>query len=184
MITREEAVVLVKKYLRNKENIQFSLASEAILRKLAQLLGEDEELWGFTGLLFNIDYEYTEEDRQNRGNISAQILEGLLPKNGIDAIKANHYIHTDHLPVASLDKALIATVAVVDLIFKTINSIPSKNIAYINPEMLLERLNDSSFTSDNKKSRIKLCVDNDIKIEDFLKLSLQTLTDIAENIGL
>lgn len=184
MISREEALVLINKYLKNKDNLRISLSVEAILKKMAQILNEDEELWSLTGLLFNIDYEYTEGDKENRGTLSSQILEDLLPPEGINAIKANNYLYTDILPVAPLDKALMASEAAVKLIIDTSKSISSKRISDVSIDVLMDRFNDSYFTSNNSVSRVKLCIDNSFKVEDFLKLVLDILKDIAENIGL
>ena len=80
MLDRNEAFILIKKYLRNRNSIRISLAAEAILKELAKKLYKNEELWGLTGLLHNIDYEYTLNDPEKRGVISSQILDGLLPK--------------------------------------------------------------------------------------------------------
>jgi len=182
MITREEALALVKKYLKNKESIRISLYVECILRKIAQVLGEDEELWGLTGLLFNIDYEYTEEDKENRGTVSSQILRDLLPEEVINAIKSNNYLYTDVLPVSSLDKALISTEAAVRLILETAETVPSKKISDLTIDSLLKKLDDKSFMSDKIVSRLKLCKDNGFDTETFLKLSLDAMKDITLNV--
>ena len=38
MINREEAIVLLKKYLRDEDNIRYSLAVEAVIREIAKKL--------------------------------------------------------------------------------------------------------------------------------------------------
>ena len=108
MITRDEAFVLIKKYLRHEDNIRKSLAVEAILREIAKKLERNADLWGLTGLLHNIDYEYTSTEPESRGVLSAQLLEDLLPEKAVNAIKANNYTHTDYIPTTSLDKSLMA----------------------------------------------------------------------------
>ena len=181
MINRQEALSLVNKYLKNKENKLISLYVEAILRKLANLLDEDEDLWGLTGLLFNIDYEYTEDDKENRGTISSQILQDLLPGEGINAIKSNNYLYTDVLPVSSLDKALISAEAAVKLILMVAKTVPSKNLNDIDVDLLLKKIDDNSSASDKTISRLKLCKDNNIDLENFLKLSLSIMRTIPLN---
>jgi len=181
MITREEALALIKKYLRNKENIKISLSVESILRALAKILGENEEIWGLTGLLFNIDYEYTEDDKENRGTISAQILKDLLPEKGINAIQSNNYLYTDVLPVSSLDRALISAEAAVKLILEAAKATPSKNVSDLTTEFVLEKLNDESFISDKTVSRLKLCKDSGLTTEEFLNLALINMRNIFSN---
>ena len=76
LISRDEALELVKKYVKNDKLIKHMLAVEAIMRKLAEHLGENVELWGLTGLLHDLDYELmTLEDSIKRSD--ELILGGL-----------------------------------------------------------------------------------------------------------
>jgi len=174
MINRKEALILIKKYLRGNDNIIHSFATEAVLKEIAKLLNKDENLWGLSGLLHNLDYEFTDNNPEQRGTLSAQLLEDLLPNNAINAIKANNYLHTDYMPVSSLDKSLIAGVAVTDFIFDTSKSLPKKKISELN----------FSFSSYNIRSKIKLCKDIGIEIPEFLKLSLNALKSISNNLNI
>ncbi len=58
-MTREEALNSIKANVENANLIKHMLAAEAIMRVLAKRLGEDEEEWGLTGLLHDIDVELT-----------------------------------------------------------------------------------------------------------------------------
>ena len=184
MINRREALILIKKYLRENDNIKNSFATEVVLRELAKYLNKDEELWGLSGLLHNIDYEFTDNNPEQRGTLSAQLLEDLLPKHAINAIKANNYLHTDYMPVSTLDKSLIASVAVVDFIIDTSKSLPGKRINKINFEMLMDKYKDSAFSSYNIRSKIKLCTDIGIELPQFLNISLNALKSISNKINI
>jgi predicted hydrolase (HD superfamily) len=61
-MTREEAELLLKKYVKNERMLDHSYASEAVLRALARRLGRDEEKWGLAGLLHDIDIEVVSGD--------------------------------------------------------------------------------------------------------------------------
>lgn len=56
MLDREQALALLNELGPEKHLIQHALASEAVMRALARHLGEDEEVWGLTGLLHDLDY--------------------------------------------------------------------------------------------------------------------------------
>ena len=63
-ITREEAYELLHKYNKEAFHIQHALTVEGVLRWYAKELGytAEEEYWGITGLLHDIDFElYPEE---------------------------------------------------------------------------------------------------------------------------
>lgn len=67
MLDREQALALLNELGPEKHLIQHALASEAVMRALARHLGEDEEVWGLTGLLHDLDYPLTHEDPAKHG---------------------------------------------------------------------------------------------------------------------
>jgi putative nucleotidyltransferase with HDIG domain len=184
MITREEAFVLLQKYLKDEKLIKHSLAVESIMRKMANKLGKDVELWGLAGLLHDLDYDYTDKEPEKHANVTAQILEGLIPEKCINAIKAHNYKHTDYIPITSIDKALIAADAVSGLVIATALIIPSKKLADVRLETLLDKFYDHSFAQGCSRSRIELCQDTGVDIDAFLALSLNSLKEIADELGL
>ena len=80
-ITRDEALEYLKAHLKNEKLISHCLATEAIMRALAQKFEEDLEIWGLAGLLHDLDYEITGEDPSRHGEETARLLEaqGVLP---------------------------------------------------------------------------------------------------------
>ena len=184
MIGRDEALSLIKKYIRDTDRLKSSLAVEAILKKLARRLEEDEEVWGLTGLLHNLDYEYTEGDQYNRGIVSSQVLEGLITDESLKAIKANNYINTDYLPETSLDKALISAEAACCLIMHTLKASYTKNIEDIDVKLLFENYKDNSFAPNCNRNRIKLCNDNEMDVQEFLSICLDALIGIKDKLNM
>jgi predicted hydrolase (HD superfamily) len=184
MINREEAILLLRKYLRDDENIKHSLAVEAVVREIAKILDRNEELWGLTGLLHNIDYEYTFNEPEKRGILSAQLLEDLLPEDAVNAIKANNYMHTDCFPTTPLDKSLIAVDEAVRLVIDIAHSIPSNRIADLDLNTIIDKFNDQSFITRYNKSRIQLCKDVGIELKFFFKLLLDTLKSLSNELKL
>ena len=184
MIVRDDALTLLRHYLKKENMIKHSLAVEAIMRALARKLSRDQELWGLTGLLHDLDYEYTSEDPHEHGVVTCQILEGLLPPEGMDAIKAHNYQYTGQTPVHTLEKALIAADAVSGLIIATALIIPSKKLADVKIETLLNKFDDKSFAKGCDRRRISICYDFGVTLREFLDLSLKALQGIASDLGL
>ena len=64
-MTREEAFILLKKYLTNQNLLKHSLAAEVAMKGIYDRLYKDtseysediREVWGITGLLHDADYE-------------------------------------------------------------------------------------------------------------------------------
>ncbi|GAI05128.1 unnamed protein product [marine sediment metagenome] len=95
-MTRNEGFDLLKQNVQNQNLIKHCLAVEAIMRTLARhfeegeedksssspfaIAREDEERWGLTGLLHDIDYETTKDNPSQHSLVGAKMLEDL----GID----------------------------------------------------------------------------------------------------
>ena len=76
-MNREEILNSVKANVQDKNTVKHMLATEAIMRVLAKRLGEDEEEWGLTGLLHDIDMELVEGDLNTHGKLGADIAREL-----------------------------------------------------------------------------------------------------------
>jgi len=184
MIDRNEALILLNKYLKKRDLIRYSLAVEAILKDTANKLHKDEELWSVTGLLHNLDYEYTFNEPEKRGSISSQLLEGLIPKDGLNAILANNYMHTGYTPTTSLDKAIIAASAISDFVFSVVEETPTKKLFEVDLKLLNTKFNDPYFSDRNVKNKINLCVDFGIDLKSFFVISINSLKKISDSIDM
>ncbi|KYK21792.1 hypothetical protein AYK21_04550 [Thermoplasmatales archaeon SG8-52-2] len=184
MIGKDEAIVLLKKYIKDKNLIVKSIITETLLREIAKLFGKDEEMWGLTGLLHNVDYEYTRETPERRGKLSSELLENLLPETSINAIKANNYLYTDYIPITSLDKSLISVAEFSSFIVTVAQSMPSKHLIDVDLKILVDRFNDEEFAKEINRNRIKLCEDVGLRLEHFFNISLASLKDISDRLGL
>ena len=184
MISREEAIELLNKYLKDKENLKKAVAAEAIMRKIAKRLNRNEELWGITGLLHNIDYEYTEDNLEERGSLSFQLITGLIPDAGVNAIMGTNYVYTEYVPVRSIDKALIAVVSLIRLIFKVIKSTSSRKISDVELPVMYEKFKDTTYIEISDQKKIGLINDIGINEQEFLKISLDALKEISDEIDI
>lgn len=184
MIDRKEAIIWLKKYLLDDKLIKHSIAVEAIMGNIAIHLNKNEQLWKLVGLLHDLDYEYTKNKPEEHSNLTAELLEGIIPEEGINAIKSHNYIYTKYLPASSLDKMLIASDSISGLIIATALVLPTKKISDIKLETLIKKFNDKSFAKGCDRKKINLCTDIGIDTKTFIKISLESLKKISDKLDL
>ncbi len=184
MLSREEALNLIKSWISKRNVILHMLAVEAIMRNVARYLGEDEEVWGLAGLLHDIDYEETEEKPDKHGLLAEEILKGHVSDEIINAIKAHNFKYTGVKPQSLLDKALIACDAVSGLLVACALVMPSKKLEEVKVETVIKKFKDKDFARGADRERILLCEAINIPKEKFFGLALQGLKNIAQDIGL
>ena len=116
--------------------------------------------------------------------MTAEILDGIVPDEIVQAIKAHNYQHTMQIPESSLDKALIAADAVSGLIIAAALVMPSKTLAEVTLSTVMKKYKDNSFAQGCNRKRIDLCEDFGMTLEQFLQISLESLQQIADVLGL
>lgn len=184
MLTRQEALSLVKKRIAKKNILYHMLAVEAIMRSLAKHFGEDEEKWGLIGLIHDIDYEETEATPEKHSLIAAEILKEMLPEELLKAIKAHNFKYTGITPENRMEKALIASDAISGLLVACALVMPSKKLAEVKVETVAKKFKDKDFARGADRERILICEEIGIPREEFFEIALNGLKEIAPQIGL
>jgi len=183
MLSREDALRLLKQYLKNDKLIKHCLAVGAIMRAVAGELGEDENLWELVGLLHDIDYEIVGKDLSRHGLVSAELLEGKLPDNALHAIKAHNEL-TGVNADTKLALALRASDHASGLIIATALVMPHKRLEEVRLESLLRKFKQKDFARNIKRERILSCEKIGLSLDKFLLLALEALQNIHGDLGL
>ena len=184
MINREKALELLKQHLKDQYTYKHSLALEAIMKKLAKKFNENEAKWGIAGLMHDIDWDYTKEDLSKHSLLGTEILE----KEGFDkdilyAIKSHNQRHG--IPSINLmDKCLLAADNLTGLITACTLVLPDKKLASLKPESVLKKFKDQKFAAATNREKIKSCEAFGIPIEEFIRIALLAMQEIAAELGL
>jgi predicted hydrolase (HD superfamily) len=93
------------KLIEDSSKRHHSILVSRIMKTLAALFDESEEVWTLVGLLHDYDYDQIKDFSQH-GILTAEQLNDKLPKNALQAIKA-HDIRTGVKPEDLLDEAII-----------------------------------------------------------------------------
>ncbi len=184
MLTREEALRLVQNNVSRKNVVYHMIAVEAIMRSLGRHFGENEGLWGLTGLLHDIDYEKIGDDWHKHGLVAEKILDGLVPNEVIKAIKAHNFERTSVAPQERMEKALIACDAISGLLVACALVMPSKKLADVKVKTVKKKFKAKDFARGADRNRILFCEEIGISREKFFEIALDGLKGAAAEIGL
>lgn len=147
-LTREEAFALLKKYNKESFHIQHALTVEGVMRWYAKELGyeEEEEYWGITGLLHDIDFElYPEEHCKKAPEL---LREGGVGEDMIYSICSHGYgICSDLEPKHEMEKVLFAADELTGLIWSAALMRPSKSVMDMEVKSLKKKFKDKRFAA-------------------------------------
>ncbi len=181
---REEALESVKANVDGANLVKHMLATEAIMESLARRLNEDEDEWGLTGLLHDIDVELTAEDMSNHGRLGADLVREM---GGSEAICHAILCHNEAqgIPMKTkLDKALFCVDPLTGLITATALVRPDKKLAGVEAKSVQKRFKEKSFAAGANREHIARCSELGIELDDFIEIGLKAMQGIATQLGL
>ncbi len=183
-MTRNEALSLVRERIKNPNLVNHSLASEAVMRRLAERLGEDPEKWGLAGLLHDLDAE-TQPD------LTTHTLETeeILRKKGIDeeiieAIRMHNEKAQGERRTRPFHFALAAGETITGLIVAAALVYPDRKLSSVKPKSVRKRIKEKSFAAGADREIIRECEKLGIPLEEFCGICLGAMQEIAEELGL
>ena len=155
------------------------------MRALAEYFGEDQEKWGITGLLHDIDYEETKNEPVNHSIIGAEMLQKLgIDKEIVEAVKTHNEIHKI-VPQNRMAKAIYCVDPLTGLIVAATLVLPSKKIVDLTAENVLNRFSEKGFAKGANREIIAKChILLDLPLENFVKICLEAMKKIDNELGL
>jgi len=183
-VNREEALDSIKANVENENLIKSMLAAEAIMRALAKRFGEDEEEWGLTGLLHDIDVELTEGDMRNHSKLGADLARELGASEAMAHAILSHNERHGVYRKTKLDKALFCTEPLTDLIIALALVTPNKRLAGLEASSVKNKFEEKSFAAGANREQIALCSEIGLELDEFIELGLAAMQGIAADLGL
>lgn len=187
-MTRDEAWELVRQYNSDPTDLNHYLESEAVMRGLANYLGEDEEYWGMLGLLHDIDWGLTKDD------VSSHLTKApeLLQKAGFDQkfidIVLSHGYGCDcaglenEVRTEKIQHALAAAETITGLIFAY--ALMRGGITGMNPKGLKKKFKDKSFAAKVNRDFIRESEKLGLELGEFFAIAIAAIEEIKDQVGL
>jgi putative nucleotidyltransferase with HDIG domain len=184
-ITRQKALDLLHEYIKNEKMIYHCLASEAVLKGIANKLGRDEEKWALAGLLHDLDVEVTEADPHVHGTRTEELLKDFeVDPDILDAIRMHNECSARKERSTEFQYALAAGETITGLIFATTYVYPDRKLSSIKAKSVVKRMKEKIFAASVKRENIMECEKIGIPIDEFAALAINSMLPIAGEIGL
>lgn len=193
MISRERALELLDKYITTPWLRLHMIESEIIMIGVAKELGEDEVLWGLTGLLHDLDYDFVEKDPKRHVVELDNILElenitvgEDIPLDMYHAIKSHYEDHPDikERRESNLDYALSASENLSGFLVACALVQPDKKIGSVGVDSVIKKLKKKDFAKAVNRQYIYDIEKTGISLERFIEIALVQMNSISNQIGL
>ncbi len=184
ILTREQALDLLRKYNKEPFHILHGLTVEGVMRWYAGELGygEDEEYWGQVGLLHDIDFELYPE--QHCRKAPELLSEAGVGDDMIRSICSHGYgICSDILPEHPMEKVLFAADELTGLIGAAVRMRPSKSVMDLEVSSLKKKFKDKRFAAGCSRDVIRDGAERlGWTLEELMDKTIQAMRSCEESI--
>ena len=182
-LSREAALALLEEWVTAEPLRRHSLAVEAAMRDQARRRGGDEELWGLTGLLHDLDYErYPDLDSGH----PRMAIEELERRGYPAALVRGVASHADHMGVTRESEMELSLAAVDELSGFVLAC------AYVRPEGLhgmsarsvRKKLKQPSFAAAVSREDVAGAAEAlGVELDELIEQVIAALTPLAAELG-
>jgi len=188
-ITREQAIELLKGMDQKESDWNHYLESEAIMRAVAEKLGEDVEYWGMLGLLHDVDWALTRENWKEHCSKAEEILKDKgFDSEFIQVLQSHGYGYpeipafADKKREKKIEHCLAASETVTGLIY-AYALMRGKKISDMEVKGLKKKFKDKRFAENCNREIIKE-IEPIIPLAEFFELAIEAMKKIKDEIGL
>jgi len=189
-MTRDEAVEFLKSMPQKESDMNHYLESEAIMRALAEKFDDDVEYWGMLGLLHDVDWSLTSENRAEHCVKAEELLEGKGFDDEFIQIVQSHAYGMDEIPslkdkdrAKKVEYALVAAETLTGLIY-AYALMRGGRISDMEVKGLKKKFKDKAFAANCRRELMREIEKTGLELPEFFEIAIGALRGIKEEIGL
>jgi putative nucleotidyltransferase with HDIG domain len=179
---RETAHAFAREQCLKETTYRHLVSVEGVMRSLARRFGEDEDLWGLTGLFHDLDQDHTGDDGAQHARLAAEWLtEAGVDPRVINGVLAHAYAEyqTD-----LMSKAVVNADAVAGLLVASALVRPEKATG-MKVSSVKKKLKEKSFAPGVNRAEVTDVEERiGLPLDEFIAVSIQGLQDVALDIDL
>ena len=180
---RQEAIQLLKKYVKSENLVKHCIATAAIMKELAKFFGEDEGKWEIIGILHDIDYEIIGEDMSIHGLKGYEILK----ENGVSEEIAEVVKRHNHTIFGNYEKPVEIALQAADSVSGLIIAcalVKGRKITEITPKTVKKKFKEKSFAAGCDRNRIREIEKLGLELPKFYEVAIRGLISVKNELGL
>jgi len=160
--------------------------TEMIMRRLANHFHQDEEFWGITGLIHDLDLDIIGADLKSHGYKTVEILkeEGYDIPEMFEAIISHTEGLTDAKRSTDFQYILAAAENITGMITAYVLILPDKKIEGVKVSSIKKRLKQLRFAASVNREFIYDIEKTGISLDRFIEISINAIKEIADEIGM
>jgi putative nucleotidyltransferase with HDIG domain len=183
MPSRSEALALVHAHVDGESLRRHMYSVEAAMRAYARKLGEDEELFGITGLVHDFDYEKRPDEHPLPA--AEELRERGFPEEMVHAVLAHGAPKTGVQPHSVLDKALRACDEVTGLITAAALVRPSRSLHDLEAKSVMKKFKDRAFAAGVDREDVEAAAhDFGVELKEHIQFVIEAMRGVAGELGL
>lgn len=182
--TRDDAWQLMTEWTESDSLRKHMLAVEAAMRAAARRAGEDEELWGITGLLHDFDYERYPQVPDHPMKGSEVLRAEGYPEEIIEAILGHAAEATGVSRRTPMAKTLFAVDELCGFVTAVAYVRPSKKLAEVEVSSVKKKMKDKAFArSVNREDITQGAEELSVDLDTHIATVLDDLKPVADTLG-
>jgi len=183
-MNRAEALKIVHDNVKNENLVRHMLAVEAAMRFYAVKYGEDQDIWGITGILHDFDWEIHPTLEQHPLAGAPILRERGVPEEIVQAI-LSHADHTGIPRQTLMEKALYACDEITGLITAVALVRPSRSLSDLEASSVKKKWKDRAFAAGANRDEIaKATQEFGVDLWEHVSTVILAMRTIAPELGL
>jgi putative nucleotidyltransferase with HDIG domain len=187
--SRADALALVHEYTASESLRKHMLAVEAAMRAYARRFGEDEALWGLTGLVHDFDYErfpnaehHADAEHPAEG---VRILRAQgYPEPLLEAV-LGHATYTGVPRATPMARALFAVDELTGLVTATALVKPTRSVHDVDAAGVRKRMKDKAFARGvSREDVVRGAEELGVPLDEHIAFVIDAMRGSAEALGL
>jgi putative nucleotidyltransferase with HDIG domain len=182
-LSRDAALALLEEWVRSESLRRHCLAVEAAMRGQARRRDADEELWGLTGLLHDLDYERFPDLHTGHPRMAIAELQRLgYPEELVRAVAS----HADYMGVAretEMERALAAVDELSGFVLACAYVRP-QGFDGMTPKSVRKKLKQPSFAAAVSREEVTRGAEElGVEEDELIAAVIEALAPLAEELG-